>query len=74
MARMCCLRNRSERLSIHEDAGRLSRLEVICLSHQQAGRKGRVKLSFSACFGLENAGDMTIRAAPGNRSCLTGSV
>ena len=78
MARMCCLRSRSERLSTHEDAGRLSRLEVI-LSHQQAGRKGRVKLSFSACFGLENAGDMTIRAAPGNRSLsdwqrLTGRI
>jgi len=33
-----CLRNRSERLSTHEDAGRLSRLEVICPTSRRGAR------------------------------------
>ena len=35
-AKRCCLRNRSKRLSIHEDAGRLSRFEVIISPAREA--------------------------------------
>lgn len=35
-AKRCCLRNRSKRLSIREDAGRLSRFEVIISPAREA--------------------------------------